>query len=121
MTDRQKTIHAGSPDAPSLLLITDRRDVCIGSADASVLHDLHRRLLPRPTFAHTADARRALLSQHLTFPSGLVEHDWKCLDVAAESVHALEQRLAAAYLSPVDALIDPEQPSSATQFFQVAG
>jgi hypothetical protein len=63
----------------------------------SMLH-LQRRLLPAPTFAMPTEARKAQLlerMQHLDTPSGLVEHEWQALAVAAESVHALEQRLHA--------------------------
>ena len=49
----------------------------------------------RPPFAKPTDRRQILLMEHMQRPSGLVEHQWQCLAVAAESVHALEQRLHA--------------------------
>lgn len=64
--------------------------------EASELLHLQRRLFPAPTFAVATGARQEQLRQHLQAPSGLVEHEWQCLEGAAESVHSLEQRLHAA-------------------------
>ena len=57
---------------------------------------LQRRLIASPTWTCPSHHRQALVIEHLQHPSGLVEHQWRCLETSAESVHALEQRLRAA-------------------------
>jgi hypothetical protein len=76
-------------------LVTHHRPDRVTFSDEALLA-LQRRLLPTPTFTQPTALRQSLLLAHLQRPSGLVNHQWQCLAVAAESVHALEQRLHAA-------------------------
>lgn len=54
---------------------------------------VERRTIARPTFSMPATARLQLLAEVIGNPSGLLECQWKIVDVVAESVNALEQRL----------------------------